>query len=139
MPSSNHALMASISIVLPIYWAQTKSKTVLVSMNAYRNWHYHTSNKFKKEFTELVTSQLDSCTIPSPFKVDIKIHYKNSACDGSNVASLIEKVLLDALQEGKVITQDSVKHHTGTTWTIAGQDKTNPRCEITIYSTEEHT
>lgn len=129
--------MASLSVVLPIYWAKTKSKRVLVSMNAYRNWHYHTSNKFKKEFTELVTEQVSSCKIASPFKLDIQIYYENANCDGANIAAVIEKVLLDALHKEEVIEQDSVKHHLGTTWSIAGQDKIEPRCEITIKSLQE--
>ena len=49
-----------IEITLPIYWQQTKNKKVLVSLNAYRNWHYYTSNKFKHDFHELVKNQLDT-------------------------------------------------------------------------------
>lgn len=129
--------MSNIKIVLPIYWQQTKKKTVLVSMNAYRNWHYHTSNSFKQEFTELVTNQLNSCKINSPYKLDIKIFYKNSNCDGANITALIEKVLLDALQKSNIVVNDSVKHHIGSSWEIVSQDKINPRCEITITSLQE--
>lgn len=126
------ARMASLELVLPIYWQQTSSKTVLVGMNAYRNWHYHTSNNFKKEFTQLVASQLDSCIISSPYKLEMRLFYKNPNCDASNVVALIEKVVLDALQTSNIIEDDTVKHHLGSSWTVVSQDKTNPRCEITI-------
>lgn len=120
-------------ITLPIYWNQSSSKTVLVSMNAYRNWHYHTSNKFKRDFHELVGNQLDRIApISGQFFLNLSIYYKNPNCDGSNIASLMEKVVLDALQEHSIIVNDNVNYHLGTTWTIAAQDKINPRCEITI-------
>lgn len=124
-------------ITLPIYWAQSGSKTVLVSMNAYRNWHFHTSNKFKREFHELVGKQLDGIVpIQGQFYLDISIYYKNPNCDGANIAALIEKVVLDALQEHSIIVNDNVNYHLGSTWSIAGQDKTNPRAEITFTPKE---
>ena len=120
-------------ITLPIYWSQSGSKTVLVSMNAYRNWHFHTSNKFKQEFHELVGKQLDGIVpIQGQFYLDISIYYKNPNCDGANIAALIEKVVLDALQEHSIIVNDNVNYHLGSTWSIAGQDKTNPRAIITL-------
>lgn len=120
-------------ITLPIYWSQSGSKTVLVSMNAYRNWHFHTSNKFKRDFHELVGNQLDGLTpIQGQFRLTLSIYYKNLNCDGANIAALVEKVVLDALQEHNIIVNDNVNYHLGSTWSIAGQDKTNPRCEIII-------
>ena len=119
--------------VLPIYWHQSRKKTVLVGMNAYRNWHYLVSNKFKQEFTEIVQQQV-TCTnkISNPYNLHIKVYYKNPNCDGSNVVALIEKVFLDALIKVDILVNDTVEWHKGTTWEIAGQDKSNPRCEIVI-------
>lgn len=111
---------------------------MLVSLNAYRNWHYHISNKFKKEFTELVHNQLTGEKIPSPYILEIVLFYKNKRCDGGNIVNLIEKVVLDALQEADVTTEDAVEHHVGTAWEIGGQDKENPRCEITITHIEDY-
>ena len=121
------------TITLPIYWQQSGKKTVLVSMNAYRNWHYHTSNKFKSEFSELVLNQLDKNTkIPSPYQVRMAVFYKNTNCDASNIVALIEKVVLDVLQSVNIVENDSVKHHIQTFWFVQAQDKNNPRVEITI-------
>lgn len=125
-------------IVLPIYWDQSSSKTVLVSLNAYRNWHYHTSNNFKKHYHQLVGEQLEGISpISGPFQLDLSLYYKNPNCDGSNIASMMEKVVLDALQEHQIIINDNVKYHLGSTWRISAQCKTNPRCEININSCEE--
>lgn len=128
-----YTLCSINTLTLPIYWQQTKNKTTLVSINAYRNWHYHTSNKFKQDFHDLVKNQLiNFIDVPKAFTLSYKLFYKNSNCDGSNVIALIEKVLLDALVDNKIISGDSVKTHLGSSWTINGQDKNNPRCEITI-------
>lgn len=121
------------TITLPIYWQQSGRKTVLVSMNAYRNWHYHTSNNFKQEFTELVLSQLpEEVPLFREFELEISLYYKNSACDASNITALIEKVILDAFKKANVIVDDSVKYHTKTTWRVKEQDKQNPRTVVTI-------
>lgn len=128
-----------ITLELPIYWTQhfkTKDdKTVLVGMNWYRNAHYHNQNKMKKDFHELVTKQLGEETIDNTFTLTLSLYYKNSSCDGANIAALIEKFTLDALQENKTVVNDNVKYHLGTTWSVIAQDKDNPRCEISITKT----
>lgn len=70
--------------------------------------------------------------IEDRYTVHIKLYYKNPNCDGSNVCPLTEKAVLDALQHCKVVTNDNVKKHVGTTWEVAGQDKHNPRAEVYI-------
>ena len=120
-----------ISIELPIYWT-TSSKTILLGLNWYRNAHYHLQNKFKQEFTELVQKQAPSAAISGPFSLTAELYYKNPTCDPSNIIPIIEKAVLDALQISGTIQQDNVLHHLGTSWTVAGQDKLNPRCIITV-------
>jgi Holliday junction resolvase RusA-like endonuclease len=126
-----------ITFELPIYWTQTyktkPDKVTLVGMNAYRNWHYQVQNNVKKEFRELVCEQLGDVVVEGQYKVDMKVYYKNVNCDVSNIVALIEKFSLDALQEHGAVVNDNVKYHLGTTWEVAGQDKTNPRCIVTIH------
>lgn len=125
-----------MTIELPIYWTQhykTKNdKTVLVGMNWYRNAHYHSQNAMKKDFHELVYKQLSTDAVTDKFTLNIDIYYKNKSCDGANIAALIEKFTLDALQENKTIVNDNVQYHVGTTWNIIEQDKTNPRAVISV-------
>lgn len=126
------------TIILPIYWTQefkTKpSKTVLAGMNYYRNAHYHAQNTMKKDFHSLVVEQLPCTeeTYEGSFRLELGIYYKNSNCDGANIAAIMEKFVLDSLQSMNVVINDNVKYHKGTTWRVLGQDKDNPRCEVTL-------
>ena len=124
-------------ITLPIYYTQefkTKpDKVWLVGMNAYRNWHYHIKNTIKQHYHTLVADQQSQLSpTDSTYTLDIKIYYKNTNCDGQNIANMMEKFTLDSLQELGIVQQDNVKFHMGTTWSIAGQSKLNPRAEITL-------
>jgi hypothetical protein len=125
---------------LPIYWTKKyktkKDKTCLMSLNWYRNAHHFDQNKMKKDYHELVHKQIDDTKISSTFKLKIEIYYKNPSCDGANIAALIEKVTLDALQEENVIINDNVQYHLGSSWEVLGQDKDNPRCLITIITVD---
>lgn len=127
-----------IIIELPIYWTQhfkTKNdKTVLVGMNWYRNAHYHSQNAMKKDFHELVHNQVKNVKYEDKFKLDLSIYYKNPNCDGANIAALIEKFTLDALQDSQVIVNDNVNYHMGSSWKVVDQDKDNPRCLIKIIT-----
>ena len=124
-------------VVLPIYYIQefkTKAnKTHLVGMNLYRNAHHFLQNAMKKHFQELVLEQLPSVEQKlKTFTVDYKIYYKSPVCDGSNIVALIEKFYLDAIKTHGLISDDNVNYHLGSNWSVAGQDKDNPRVEITI-------
>ena len=126
---------------LPIYFTNTyktkDDKTFLVGMNWFRNAHHHEQNKVKKYYHELIeTHAANLAKCKGTYTLDIQVYYKNSACDGSNIASLMEKFVLDALQQFEIVEQDNVKYHLGTTWSVAGQDKENPRCEIQIIHKE---
>lgn len=126
-----------MTITLPIYYVQefkTKNdKTIMVGMSWYRSCKvYYLLNQVKQYYHTLVIDQLDSTKIPSQYTLHLDIYYKNPSSDGSNIAAIMEKFTLDALQEHGTVVNDNVKYHLGSTWTIAGQDKDNPRCEITI-------
>ena len=125
-------------ISLPIYWTMPSGKTVLVGMNWYRNAHYFQQNQLKQEFHGLVGSQLEGIApIKGQYRLDIKLYYKNTSCDSGNIVAMIEKITLDALQEFNIIENDNVKFHLGSCYTVVGQDKVNPRVEITIRRTDE--
>ena len=126
-----------MTVVLPIYYIQefkTKAnKTHLVGMNLYRNAHHFLQNAMKKHFQELVLEQLPSVEQQlKQFTVDYKVYYKSHVCDGSNIVALIEKFYLDAIKTHGLISDDNVNYHLGSTWSVAGQDKENPRIEIAI-------
>ena len=87
----------------------------------------------KKYFQELVLEQLPPVEQQlKQFTVNYKVYYKSPVCDGSNIVALIEKFYLDAIKVHGLISDDNVNYHLGSTWSVAGQDKDDPRVEITI-------
>lgn len=86
----------------------------------------------KQEFHELVLNQIKPLNPPiEEFTLHTNLFYKNPSCDGRNVVPMVEKFVLDALQ-GPVITNDNVRCDLGGSWSVSGQDKENPRVEITL-------
>jgi hypothetical protein len=130
------------SLTLPIYWTNHKktkpSTTHLTGLNFYRNAYFQVQNKMKQDYHELVYHALkDIPPIEGPFTVHTVLFYKNPSCDGRNIVPMVEKFLLDALQDLNIIPNDNVKFDLGGTWEIGGQDKENPRCEITIKAASQ--
>lgn len=106
-------------------------------MNWYRNAHYIQQSAAKRDYHAHIAASLhDICTASteplSKYTLHITIYYRNAGSDGSNIAALVEKFSLDALQSLGLTTQDNVTSHVGTTWTTGEQDKLNPRCEIIV-------
>ena len=131
------------SFSMPIYWAEkfkTKpDKVHLIGMNFYRNAHHFTQNKLKQELEQNLKESFNESfdTITSTYKVYYTLYYKNPTCDGSNIIALIEKIFLDFIQSIGLVSNDNVKFHLGSEWSIGGIDKTNPRVEITIKEYNE--
>lgn len=130
-----------IKLELPIYQEITtgrgenkKKKSVLISMNGYRNWHYQTECKMKHIYTDLVKTRLKHVKFSSKgfIRVSYNLYYKNSRMDLMNVISIIDKYLMDALQEMKIIDNDNVKNYIECISRVAGEDKLNPRVEIIV-------
>ena len=126
------------SFTCPIYWTKTfktkNNETHLIGMNYYRNAVYYDQNKLKQEVEAQLKQSytLNFSPIVTPFKVHYTLYYKNPSCDGANIIALIEKIFLDFIQNIKLVPNDTVKYHCGSTWNIGGQDKLNPRCEIIL-------
>lgn len=117
--------------ILPIYFQQTKSKTVLAGMNAYRNWHHHTQNKFKTTFSDLLIPQLAAYKpYNGQYAVEYTLYYKNPTCDLTNICSLSSKVFNDVLQAQGLVQNDNVKWLVKETFKVGQQDRINPRVEI---------
>lgn len=126
--------MSSLKITLPIYYEieykTKKNKTVLIGLNWYRNVFFHTNNKVKEHYHNLVKEQLNGESY-NKVKVHYKVYLKRRNTDGHNIRSIVEKYALDGLVENKVIVDDSLDYVIGTTSEFF-LDKDNPRMEITI-------
>lgn len=127
-----------ISFDLPIYYTvERKTKpnsTHLLSDNWVRNLHSHLKNVVKQHYHTLVAEAVLSLPLVpyTTFDLHMDIHYKSTNCDASNIAHQIEKFALDGLKAIAVITDDNVKYHLTSSWAVAGQDKLNPRCTVTV-------
>lgn len=71
-----------------------------------------------------------------PVGVSIKCYEPNAKRDPDNVIGGASKVILDALQEIKVLQNDNQKHIPCLQLELAGVDKDNPRIEVTIWEVE---
>lgn len=118
-------------IIIPVYH-QTGTKTVALSMNWYRNAHFHQSSKVKRELHELICSQLTDDKFDGPIQIYYAYYYKNPATDLMNFGALASKWLLDALQANGNITKDTVAIVKLETFEVIAQDKLNPRIEVFI-------
>lgn len=113
-----------IKLELPIYASVSKKKTVLLSMNWFRNAHFQTESKVKKYYHQLVFALLKKGDkLKGKIKVHYKLYYKNSKSDLMNVVSVVDKYLLDALQEAKIIENDNVLTYQECHIEVAGQNQ----------------
>lgn len=130
-----------IKLELPIYQTletgrgkSKKNKNVLMSLNWYRNAHYQTECKMKHIYTDLVKTRLKHVKqcLRGNIRVTYTLYYKNSRCDMMNVIAIIDKYLMDALQEMKIIENDNVENYVVCVSRIGGKDLANPRVEIIV-------
>lgn len=130
-----------IKLELPIYQEITtgrgenkKRKSILIGVNNYRNWHYQIECKMKHTYTDLVKTRLKRVKqcLKENVRVSYNLYYKNSRMDLMNVISIIDKYLMDALQEMKIIENDNVKNYVECVSRVAGEDRANPRVEIIV-------
>ena len=133
-----------IHFSLPVYYTEvfkTKdSKTFLVSLNWYRNAHYHIQNKVKQYFTELIKKEVkDKAPIVTSYSVTYEYYYKNKSSDLPNVTTMTSKWVNDTLQELKLVPNDNVQYLVQELHKVAGQDTINPRIEIVIKEIKWYT
>ena len=120
-----------INLILPIYFGSRKK--YMIGMNWYSTSHYRARNNVKQEFHKMVDKILSKgYKLNSPIKTHYKVYYKNILSDAPNVVAVIDKFLMDALQESGVIVNDNVQHYLYSSWEVVGQDKNNPRIEVAI-------
>lgn len=123
-------------MTLPVYYKVDK-KTILVGLNKYERMHHHPRNKMKQYYYALIAKTLNKIPIKGKVKTEYVYYYKNSQSDAPNVVAVIDKVFMDALQENGVISEDNVTNYIGSTWSVGGQDKLNPRIEVRVIEIVE--
>lgn len=122
-------------IKIPVYII-TGSKTNFLSMNAYRNWHYHTSNKIKRIVEEEISAQFPADTHFNYYTITYIYNYKSKVSDLPNVCALASKYLNDAMKSANMITDDNVQFLKSETYIVGTQNKEDPH--ILAYISEVH-
>lgn len=129
----NTTYRSSIKLILPVYQILRKksNKHSLINMNWYRNEHYQILNKVKINYHSFVYNQLPKNTLQlkTPLHIHYKIYIKRKGTDGGNIRSVIEKFVLDALVQYKLIKDDTIDFIQSDSAEYF-YDKNNPRCEI---------
>jgi len=129
-----------IQFNLPVYYTETfktkPDKTFLVSLNWYRNAHYHIQNKVKQYFSDLVKKELvGKSPLTTQYCITYIYHYKNKTSDLPNVTPMTSKWVNDVLQAEGLVSNDNVQYLTKEIHEVGTFDKLNPRVEITIKET----
>lgn len=125
-------------MILPVYYKfpRDKNKT-LVSLNKYERLHFQPRNKMKQVYYSLIAKTLNKIPLKGKIKTEYTYYYKNVQSDAPNVVSVIDKLFMDCLQLEGVIKEDNVLHYVGSTWSVGGQDKLNPRMEVRVIEVIE--
>lgn len=104
-----------------------------VNLNQYRNTHFQSLNKLKKNYKDLVYSQVNHLPPFTCIRLTIHIYAANKRLfDIGNVGSIHEKFFLDALVELGKLKDDDYTHCPETHTYFKGIDKDNPRVEFII-------
>ena len=119
---------------VPIYRVfKTKGKitTKLIGLNWYRNAHFQILNTVKKEYFLSIKKQFQGKFDCQKVHITYNIYFKRRGTDGGNCRSVIEKFVLDALVECKIVENDTLDCIISDT-SFYFIDKENPRCEIVV-------
>jgi Holliday junction resolvase RusA-like endonuclease len=119
---------------MPLYIVRSNKKRYL-NLNNYRNWHFHLSNQIKKDYKNLVNSEMQKHRLIKFKKISLEfvLHKGNKGkIDRSNALSIHEKFFCDALVELGFLIDDNDSFIESTHYYTGEIDKINPRVDIKI-------
>lgn len=120
-----------LHMVLPIYAGVRKK--YLLSLNWLQSAHYRARNTVKQDYHIMIGEIIPKgFKLNSPLTTHYKLFYKNKKSDAPNIVTVIDKFLMDALQEHNIIDEDNVVHYVKSSWEVIEQDRDNPRVEVLI-------
>jgi Holliday junction resolvase RusA-like endonuclease len=109
------------------------ARKCILNLNNYRNWQFHLSNALKHAYCTALEQQLSGLTLKPPILLKFTLYRGNRRLgDRSNVLSVQEKFLCDALTHYGCITDDNDDYIAGTSYRTGAIDKANPRVECEI-------
>jgi Holliday junction resolvase RusA-like endonuclease len=106
------AKLTELEVVAPfaIYLPRktTKDKRIPINLNWFRNAQHFESNSAKKQYLELVRTQLEGKQLETPVEVSYQVFKPTKRrLDKMNVASITSKFLLDAMSDLGVWEDDN--------------------------------
>jgi hypothetical protein len=109
-----------------------KKKKHYLNLNLYRNMPFHLNNNLKKTMKELVLEAgLDFKY--DKFTIVYTLHLPdNRLRDISNVCSIVDKYVCDALVENGNIPDDNYQHLDTVTYKFGSVCIDNPRCTVEV-------
>lgn len=118
-------------------WVPVGKRRIYLNLGVYRNLHYQTSNKAKAKFKEIMMPQI----LRLPKYDQIEISYTlfpgtSRICDVSNICSIIDKYLSDAIVELGKLPDDNYKHLVETRYRMGFVDRNHGRVEACISIVE---
>lgn len=127
------------TVYSPIEVQQSKNKYIRLNLNKFRNLHYQTNNKLKKNYTEHMRDQIINLKPAKEISLVFML-YKGSKrkIDRSNILCIVEKFFCDALVKYGFIEDDNDDFIKSTEYRTNGIDRENPRVEIEIIVHSEH-
>jgi len=116
---------------LPIEVYYTKRKKFILSLNQYRNAHYHTLSKAKKAYKELLWHKLPNKHLGDCVGLTYEF-YPRRECDVGNFLSVVDKFTSDVLVDKGCITDDNYEHVVEIGAKYIKKDKDNPHFDLII-------
>lgn len=120
-------------ISVPISIQISKKKKFYLNLNGYRNAHFRVLHKAKKDFHDLVKSDLLKLPIMKAVELTFILFPGSRANrDTANVCSVVEKFFCDSLVECGRLEDDNYTVVLQTLYQFGEVDPNNPRVEVTI-------
>lgn len=104
-----------------------------LNLNQYRNTHYIILNKAKAAYKDLMKIQIDRLPSLNQVRIEYKVFPATKRIfDLSNVCTVVDKFLCDALVELGKLPDDNFNHLPEIIYSYGSVDKDNPRVEVSI-------
>lgn len=126
------------NLIAPLHIQQSKKKKFLIGLNPYRNTHYQILNKIKVNYKEEMKSQILTLPLLNRIELIYTLYPRTKhLCDISNILSIHDKFLCDALVEFGKLPEDNYLFVPKVTYLFGNVDKENPRVEIQLIQLKE--
>lgn len=124
-----------MELITPLFIIKNKkNQKWYLNLNNYRNTHYQTLNKLKITFKEEMFEQIKQLPpIPTPVEITYTVYPPTARLfDISNVCSVIDKFLCDAITELGKWEDDNYTCVPRVIYEFGSIDKNFPRCEVSF-------